>query len=272
MQKKKEKKENSERWLLTYSDLITLLLAFFIILYAMSNINQEKYEEMAQGMNQEFGDGNGVGASILPGTQGLLDGIVIQEGSEGSQGGAKAGGEENSPTQLPTGAAESEEDKSEDSSGESTTGGNSMSGLKSNIDNMMSGQFESLGVSSSLGEYGLIITFSSNVFFNSGEDTLTDEMKAALTQMASQLNKIGNEIEVRGYTDNRPVSNSKYSSNWQLSSLRASNVVQYMVEEGDIEADRIIAVGCGENDPVASNKTSEGRIKNRRIEIVILNK
>jgi len=277
MRKKKEKKENSERWLLTYSDLITLLMILFILLYAMSAVSEVKYEQLANSLSGSLGSGS----SIFQGTEGVLD-----SGSSVLGGGALA---TDTVTQTIENTTENTtEDTTEDTTENTTedTGSNNsiqtgdtatgiteqadMEKLKTHIDNILSKYNADGDIGSYLGESGLVITFSDNVFFDSGEDTLKDKMKSSLDQITVLLNKIDNLILIEGNADNVPVKNSKFSSNWQLSTIRAANVVQYLVEVGHINGTRLSAIGYGEYRPVASNDTEKGRSKNRRIDITIL--
>ena len=98
-----------------------------------------------------------------------------------------------------------------------------------------------------------------------------EDMKLKLVSLSTVLNKIDNYIRVEGHTDNVPIRNEYFSSNWQLSSTRASNVVEYLINNGRISPDRLSAVAYGEYRPVADNSTDQGRSKNRRVDILILN-
>lgn len=98
-----------------------------------------------------------------------------------------------------------------------------------------------------------------------------EDMKLKLVSLSTVLNKIDNYIRIEGHTDNVPIRNEYFSSNWQLSSTRASNVVEYLINNGGISPDRLSAVGYGEYRPVADNSTDQGRSKNRRVDILILN-
>jgi chemotaxis protein MotB len=118
----------------------------------------------------------------------------------------------------------------------------------------------------------MFITFSNDVFFDSGDDTLKGDMKKGLDKLSVLLNRIDNTIVVEGHTDNIPMnkSSSKFASNWQLSAARAANVVEYLVDNCKIDGTRISAVGYGEFHPKDTNQTEKGRSKNRRIDVVIL--
>lgn len=246
--KKKAGKDNRDRWLLTYSDLMNLLMILFILLYAMSNISEEKYQQLAQSLNHTFG-----GDSILNGSDGVLPGgsslqkppvVNPPESSEGSG--------------------------SKDSSIKTIRTKKDMESLKEDIDKILEEYHAGNSIGSSLNDEGLVLFFQDNIFFDSGQDTLKSEMKSGLDKIAGLLNKVDNSILVEGYTDNIPIQNSRFSSNWQLSSIRAANVAQYLEDYGKIDSSRLSAIGYGKNHPIASNDTESGRSQNRRINLVIL--
>ena len=269
--KQKPKKENSERWLLTYSDMITLLLALFILLYGMSTVDQAKYEQFAETLNQQFGDGKGI--SIFEGKSGVLDnnGNAIMPNSNGLKGNADntntaVSSVTPNPTQTPspTQAANPNDN--------SLTTAEEMNNLEKGIDQIISKMNAKDSVGTALAERGLTVSLSDNAFFDSGKAQLKPEMKKGLSQIAALLNKITNPIIIEGYTDSVPVSaSSTYSSNWELSGARAAAVAEYLADKEKIDYDRIAgAVGHADSNPIASNKTEEGRRKNRRVDITIL--
>lgn len=227
--KKRKESENSDRWLLTYSDLITLLMIFFVMMYASSSISKEKYTQIAQSLRGVL---NSSGESILD------NNAPIQESEEST-----------TPGEL------TEEQK--------------LAKLKEEVDGILS-QSGLLGssVNTNIQERGLVITLTNAIYFDSGKSDVRPEMKGTLDKIAASLKSINNSIRVEGHTDNVPY---KGSSNWNLSSDRAANVVQYLVEADQFPPTRISPGGYGETRPVASNDTEEGRSKNRRIEIVIIN-
>lgn len=234
MKKRKEKPENSERWLLTYSDLITLLMVFFVVLYSASNINQKKYEKLASSMNSAFTGGTGIGDS----------------GAGGANEGSSDEGELKPLVQ-------SEEEK--------------LQGIEGQVDEMIKEMGLEGSVSTSIEERGLVISFNDSIFFESAKAEIMEDMKLKLVSLSTVLNKIDNYIRIEGHTDNVPIRNEYFSSNWQLSSTRASNVVEYLINNGGISPDRLSAVGYGEYRPVADNSTNQGKSKNRRVDILILN-
>ncbi|WP_411170566.1 flagellar motor protein MotB [Clostridium sp. MB05] len=233
MKKRVEKPENHERWLLTYSDLITLLMIFFVVLYSASTVNETKYKQLATSMGAVFTGGS----TVL--------------GSEENSGSSSDNAGELKPL------VQTEEEK--------------LKGIENQINDIVKDLQLEGSVSTSIEERGLIISFTDSVFFDSGKADIKDELKPKLISVSKILNKIDNYVRVEGHTDNIPINNSDFHSNWQLSSVRASNVVEFLINYGEISPNRLSAVGYGEYRSSADNNTEEGRAKNRRVDILILN-
>lgn len=233
MKKRVEKPENHERWLLTYSDLITLLMIFFVVLYSASTVNETKYKQLATSM----------GAVFTGGSTAL--------GSEENSGSSSDNAGELKPL------VQTEEEK--------------LQGIENQINDIVKDLQLEGSVSTSIEERGLIISFTDSVFFDSGKADIKDELKPKLISVSKILNKIDNYVRVEGHTDNLPINNSDFHSNWQLSSVRASNVVEFLINYGEISPNRLSAVGYGEYRSIADNNAEEGRAKNRRVDILILN-
>jgi len=119
-------------------------------------------------------------------------------------------------------------------------------------------------------ERGLVIRIMTTSFFKEGSAELTQDMKAVLDELAPMLKELPNFIQVEGHTDNKPIRNEHFRSNWELSVARATEVVRYLIQQHGIPPERIAAIGYGEYRPIAPNDTELGRAKNRRVEIVIL--
>lgn len=233
MKKRVEKPENHERWLLTYSDLITLLMIFFVVLYSASSVNESKYKQLATSMGDVFTGGS----SVL--------GSAENSGSSSDE-----------PGELKP-LVQTEEEK--------------LQGIESQVNDIVKDLELEGSVTTSIEERGLIISFTDSVFFDSAKADIKEELKPKLISVSNILNKIDNYVRVEGHTDNLPISTSDYHSNWQLSSVRASNVVEFLISYGSISPSRLSAVGYSEYRPVADNATEEGRAKNRRVDILILN-
>ena len=228
MKKKKHKEGNSERWLLTYADMLTLLFVLFVVLFAMSTVDAKKLAEVSGSLNAALGNGAGTSYSILEGGEGILPGGVSNEETQAAT--------EAATVTSTNPSTQSSEQKAEQAHIED---------VKENIDEIIS----SINVGGDIGinikESGLVITFPSSTFFDSGKAILKDNMKEALKKIAVELNTLDNTIVVNGYTDNIAIKNSIYSSNWQLSGSRALNVVQYLNEDCNVNISRLRGVGCG---------------------------
>lgn len=285
--KPRQKKDNSERWLLTYSDLITLLMILFVLLFAMSNVSQEKYEKLSESLSSSMGEG----ASVLNGSAGIFDDgggdNILDIGTPKGEGDGQKGGNvtaskapsatpvpkdnEVSVTPIPTEAPKTGDTNQMEEIGGSLVGKNDMEKFENYVTEIISEMGVGLSASTRLTESGLMISFNNDVFFDSGQDVLKEEMKSGLKEIATLLNKIDNSIIIEGHTDNVPINNdNKYTSNWQLSAARAANVAQYLVEKEKVDGSRISAIGYGEYRPIAKNDTNKGRRKNRRVDIIIL--
>jgi chemotaxis protein MotB len=273
--KQKPKKENGERWLLTYSDLITLLMILFILLYSMSSVNEVKYEQLSQSLKDSLGSG----AGFLTGTDSVLpgEGTSVVDLGNGTSNNVTP---QNTvaPTQLTDTpkATDTTEDNSVTQGAGQVSGGidnqQDMQNFENDITNILKQMDSGVSASTTLTESGLTITFANDVFFDSGQDTLKAGMKQGLKELAKLLNRIDNSIIIEGHTDNVPInsSTSKFASNWQLSAARAANVAQFLVDKEKMDGTRIAAIGYGEFRPVVSNNTNAGKSKNRRVDIIIL--
>lgn len=241
MKKKPEKPENHERWLLTYSDLITLLMIFFVIMYASSNLDAQKYQAISSSFKDGFGSGQNV---VSDGGSGTSEEVKLVNGQS----------EENSTL---------EQMKTDENS--------KLDQVKSEVDKLIGNSDLKENVSTSIEERGLVISFKNNVFFDSGKAEIREDMKGKLNSIAKILSSIDNYVRVEGHTDNLPINTKEFHSNWQLSSLRAANVVEYLVVNAGLSPNRLSSVGYGEYRPSAKNDSEAGRSKNRRVDIVILN-
>lgn len=248
MSKKREhvhqEEEAGEAWLLPYSDLMTLLLAVFIVLFAVSKIDAEK----AQQISEQFS------GTMM--NKGYETGVSSRAGSNGN--GAQTGGPLNIETQseLESFMGEYELRKLEN--------------LKAELDTKLHNQGMDQSVSTMIDMRGLVIRLNNAIFFDSGSAEIKKQSEDTLVEVAGLLNTIDNYIRVEGHTDNVPIRRSNYPSNWELSTARAVNVVKLFIDKCNFSPDKLIAVGYGEFKPVADNATAEGRAKNRRIDVIVL--
>ena len=265
MKKKKEKKENGESWLLTYSDLITLLMIFFVVLYSISNVNQEEYKALSQSLENALGSsGKSSNGSVIPKGAGILDGGTGMISDDTT---------ENGSTDLENGGGDFAVDTSGGDYAVNTSDGISKDEfikLRTSLYNAIKDSDLKDKLHITVEDKGMVISLPNDILFDSGEADIKPEMKPLLDQIAHLLNSIESPIQVEGHTDNVPVKNGIYESNWQLSAERAANVVLYLIDNYQIKPERLVAIGYGEYRPVASNETKEGKAKNRRISITVL--
>lgn len=252
--KHEEGEGNHERWLITYSDLITLLMIFFVLMYTMSQVDAKKYAAVANSLSVVL---TGEAMSLLD-TQGpsLIEGISGQEMPSES---GEVSQEQMQLEEVKELITEFIQQKDQEVGQTSESGGGSSTKLSEHI--MVYEQ-----------ERGLVISFKDALLFPSGSDQLTGEAREIITQVGIPLAKLPNYIRVEGHTDNLPIQTGKFPSNWELSVLRASNVVHVLSEEAKIPADRLSIIGYGENRPLVENNSDKNRAMNRRVDIVILKK
>lgn len=232
--KKPEKKADGLRWMLTYSDLITLLMIFFIVMYSMSQVDQNKYKQISESLSIAMGGGKSIIGSDS--TSSVKDNVKEIDTANTSV---------------------SEEKKLEQ--------------LKKEVDKYLEKNGLSNSVSTQVDERGLIVSINDTLFFDTGKAEIKPQIQAKLIGIGKIVNKLGNSIRIEGHTDNVPISNSQYSSNWQLSCIRAANVTQFLQSKVGISPSKLSAVGYGEYKPVIDNSTEAGRAKNRRVDIIIVN-
>ncbi len=244
-----------ERWLLSYADFITLLMVFFVVMYAMSKVDVQKYAAMANSLSlvlsgQPISSLDSPGPSMVKGQAG-----TAKPDPEGS-GAAENQRQIEEVKKLIEDFIKTEDQQAAESG---KTGNTSAVKLSENII-----VYEQ--------ERGLVISFKDTMLFASGSDVLNARAQEIISQLGVTLLKLPNYIRVEGHTDNRPINTSKFPSNWELSALRASNVVHVLREGSGIPADRLSIIGYGEYRPLVSNDTEVGRAMNRRVDIVILKK
>ena len=142
---------------------------------------------------------------------------------------------------------------------------------KAELESKLKEELAGGGLSLALGERGLVVTVLDRVLFDSGKSELKKSAPSTLNKVAGVLNtKVSQHlVYVEGHTDNEPIRYSGWRSNWELSTARATEVIHYFIDSQGVQPGRLIATGFGEYRPVASNETAEGKVKNRRVEIVI---
>ncbi|MBP1157766.1 MULTISPECIES: flagellar motor protein MotB [unclassified Paenibacillus] len=228
--------ENHERWLITYADLITLLLIFFVVMYAMSKIDVQKYEVLSQSLKSEF----------------LKPDSIMQQG-EGIMGG--------------TNPTKGDETKTEPQGQEEQQLENLLEQIQAYIkQNQLQAQ-----VSAANTPRGVAITLNDLFLFDLGNAELKPDAFPILNQLATLFPSLDATISIEGHTDNLPLATgSVFRDNWGLSQARSLSVLRYFVSTAQFDQRKFISTSFADTRPVAENNTPENRSKNRRVEIVVL--
>ena len=250
-----EEHVNHERWLITYADMITLLMVLFIVLFAMGQTDLDKYKKLRQSLAVGFGGPDKL--ALLDGGTGVLDGGASPVGLTPAEIAAKAA----ISTLNGRAAAWKQEQKV-------------LGGTKAALDRALqeingSPLITDARVKVALTTRGLVITIDSDiVLFEPGSATIRPEGQQVLDRISRQLVVLPNHITVEGHTDNVPISGT-FPSNWELSTARASSVLRSLIALHGLDPSHGTASGFADQKPVARNDSPKGRAKNRRVEIVI---
>lgn len=255
--KRPEEHENHERWLVSYADFITLLFAFFVVMYALSSVNEGKYRVLSDSLVSAF---KNAPQSLEP----------IQIGEP-----VRSDNNERVLLEdpIPLDPIESDPSNAEDDG----TGSDSMDSSENESMNKVATRLErSLGnliedelISVTRTGKGLEVEINSSILFVSGSALLQAEAVPILVDIASIVRPVPNAIRIEGYTDNIPIETEVFPSNWELSAGRAASVVHLFADEG-VDPFRMAAVGYGEYRPIAMNDTPEGRERNRRVVMLLM--
>jgi len=227
-----------DRWVISYADFITLLFAFFVVLYAVSSVNEEKYAQLSQALADRFINIEPETSDSRPQAPDILN-IGFQPAQEPV----------NSDIKSETGAPVRDDNDSE-------------------FEALLSPLMEKGLARVTSNRFWLEIELHSSLLFSSGSAELSEQADMLLEQLAIILNKTPSPVNVEGFTDNLPVRSGTFASNWELSAARAASVARVLAEFG-VKPERLVASGYGEHRPLYSNRTAEGREKNRRVTLVV---
>lgn len=243
---KQPEHENSERWMVSYSDFITLLFATFVVLYALSQTDIQNFKALEDSMKQAFSV-----SSIMQGSEGIM------EGNSNALFNSQSGDTIIAPLMMEYISQKYEDD--------------SMNEIQREIENEnKSGDLK--GVEATVTDKGLLIIIKNECLFKSGSAMLTTDAKKKLDNIGVLIAKkfILHKIRVEGHTDSQPIRSKEFPSNWELSALRATTIVRYFISRFGFLPKLFIAVGMADTNPIAGNYSYNGREKNRRVEILIL--
>lgn len=248
-----EEHENHERWLITYADMITLLMALFMVLFSISSVNTSKYNQLQKSLQDAFS-----GKILSGGKQ------VMNSGSSGKTP---------DPTATPAIEPIKPQIGEKSTASQKAKDDKEFKRIKAELDAYARKHGLSKQLLTVIAKRGLVVRLlTDRVVFDPGQAALKPAAVPVLTGVAHALNiNKTHPIMVEGHTDNVPISGSQFPSNWELSTARASVVVRFLIHTG-IDKFRLGAAGYANLYPVASNSTDIGRSKNRRVEIVLLRK
>lgn len=227
-----------DRWLVSYADFVTLLLAFFVTMYAITRLDSEKVHLAQESINRAlsapvfvggFPIDAGLDQTTAPGLSGDLVGATLVHAPPSSQ----------------------------------------IEEVTKTVRGVLKEQLEREEVRLLHNERGLVLRLPEFLLFDSGQANLRPEATPMLTKLADILKLIPNQLIIEGHTDNRPIHTPQFPSNWELSTARAAALVRYLVEEHHLEPMRLGAAGYGEYRTVADNSDEKGRQANRRVELII---
>ncbi|WP_170066347.1 OmpA family protein [Neomoorella humiferrea] len=234
LKERKKVEEGAPTWMITFSDLMTQLVVFFVLLFSFSVLNQQKFQRFIASY-QGMGILDGGVSPIVETEAAPLDYPEVETPEEAA---ALARAREMMETYQ--------------------TVKNFLT--ESGLNSMVEVRYE---------EQGIALDIKERILFDSGKADLKPEARRLLDKLAELLSRIPNEVRVEGYTDNRPIHTMEFPSNWELSTARAARVVRYFIEEHRLKPERFVAIGYGEYRPLYPNDTPEHMAENRRVVLMI---
>lgn len=235
---KPEEHENLERWMVSYADFITLLFAFFVVMYALSSINEGKYRVLSDSLSSAFRSAS-VGRVIVPPSVPPRPVPMVRP-----------------PNKVETGNDARAQQRAR------------MRNMAQEIMQALAPLVQEGKVRVLESSRGVMVEINDSVLFAPGQAALEPRSSGALTAVAQVISETDFPVTIEGHTDNIPIRTPQYPSNWELSAVRATTVLRLFASAG-VKADRLTAIGYGEQRPVENNATPEGRARNRRVTILI---
>ena len=236
--------ENHERWLVSYADFITLLFAFFVVMFASTQNDKTKAKAVSDSVKEALEHGQ------FSATLSTMLGKGKHENSRPPTNPDRAARSENLPPKPPPPADLTK----------------SLAALQQGLN----GELKSGKIGLKLEGRGLVISLREATFFASGDDTVAPASMPILAKIAAEIQGFGNPVRLEGHTDSLPIHNSRFRSNWELSTARSIAMLELLRQNFGIAPERLSVAGYAENAPVESNETEEGRARNRRVDLVIL--
>jgi len=220
-----------DRWLISYADFMTLLFAFFTTMYAISTVDAVKLSSVAVGLQTAF---DSTTVDVQPPTAAIMRGVL--PAGRGIAGPAAAGPD-----------------------------------ARTEIERALGDMLSSHRLQLTADRRGLVLTIPEATAFPAGSADMSPAFEAVMTRLSDALQGLPHGIRVEGHTDDMPIHTPQFNSNWELSTARATRVVQFLIQQGTLAPDRLSAAGYAEFHPVGENATLEGRAHNRRVDVIVLN-
>ncbi|MGA9639986.1 MAG: OmpA family protein [Terriglobales bacterium] len=254
--RKRVRHVNPDRWLVSYADFITLLFAFFVVLYASSQVDKRKVGKLALAIQVAFQEMGVFPASTTKVPMNMADPMpfsTVQAVESVERTGSVGRVSSHPGGTLGTGAENGD-----------------LAQLESELENTLEAEIKSKAIAMRRVPDGLVISLREAGFFESGSAQMKSTSQATFDHLAGLLRKRDCRVRIEGHTDNVPIHNAQFSSNWELSAARATEIVRLLIVRNGYNPDRLSAAGFAEYHPVASNGSAEGRALNRRVDLVIL--
>lgn len=244
---KKKEEEVSEGWLLPYSDMMTLLLALFIVMFSMAKVDDKKFQEIRTEFGTLLSDKNNAGNSIIDSAVNMGH-VATHKGGDHDDKEAASQKEALLVAKLDTQQLKQTTEQLQDDIAKAGLTGT---------------------VSAKMASDGIHLTFNSSILFDSGSATLSKSTQTTLKDVTQHFKELNHDIIIAGYTDNVPEKSTQFPSNWELSAARAISVMNFFIAQKAVLSNRVSIQAYADNQPKASNETAAGRAKNRRVEIIV---
>ena len=275
-----EEHENHERWLITYADMITLLMVLFIVLFSIGQVDLAKFQALKHSLNNSLGGGIAKPNPVVSGGAGVL--VAGTQVSGTVQGGSGAAGAPTDASQAQVALIQIKAGGTGSSgSGSSSGTGTSaaaqaeqavLNGAEAKIEQALTNKGLQDTVTFRTDQRGLVVTVvTDNVLYPLDSAVLQPEGRTVLDALATALAGLPNDLSIEGHTDNTPITGGPYPTNWELSTARATAVLRYLIDAHHIDPNRLSATGYADTRPLVPNTTEARQALNRRVEIVVLN-
>jgi chemotaxis protein MotB len=231
--KKHEEHENHERWLVSYADFITLLFAFFVVMYSISSVNEGKFRTVSDSIKAALNPVVSPSSSLTPFTIGQNKALALKPTIEGAKEPA-------------------------------------VRRLRQIMRSLKEETHLEIVQLKELTNGDIVLTLPDTVLFRAGQSALLPEARPYVQAISEVLIELNRHVRVEGHTDNVPIATAQFPSNWELSAARAVTVVRTLSEQYGVQSDHLSAVGHADSRSLTDNLTPENRAKNRRVEIVVL--